>query len=96
MYAASKHAVEGFMKSVAVELAPRGIRAVSIAPTWVHTEMSAAKLADPVFRAEVERQIPLGRILEAKEIADLVVFLCSPAAGMITGSSLRVDGGLTS
>lgn len=95
VYAASKHAIEGFMKSVAVELAPRKIRAMSVSPTWVYTEMSASRLSDPEFRSEVEKQIPLGRVLEPTEVADLIVFLASGTSSMLTGSTLHLDGGLT-
>ncbi len=95
VYCATKHAVEGLTRALAVELAPRGVRVVSIAPTFVETALTAGWLADPVFRAEVLDQIPLGRLAEADEVAAAAVYAASPAAGSLTGTSLRVDGGWT-
>jgi NAD(P)-dependent dehydrogenase (short-subunit alcohol dehydrogenase family) len=96
VYTASKHAVEGFTKAIAGELGPLGIRAVAIAPGYINTEMMAARLADPVYRAKAEASIPLGRVGEAPEIADLAIFLASPKAAFITGSSVVLDGGTIS
>lgn len=95
VYCATKHAVEGLTKAMAVELAPRGIRVNAVAPTFVETPMTARFLADPAFRAEVERQIPLGHLGEVVDVAAAVLFLASPAARLITGTSLLVDGGWT-
>lgn len=95
VYAATKHAVEGFTRSVCAELAAHGIRAVTVAPAFVETDMTAERLAAPAFRASVEHQIPLGRLVSRDEVADAVAFLASPAAASITGSSLVLDGGLT-
>jgi NAD(P)-dependent dehydrogenase (short-subunit alcohol dehydrogenase family) len=94
-YCATKHAVEGVTKALAVELAPRGIRVVAIAPTFVETPMTTPFLADAGFRAEVLSQIPLGRLGTVQDVAAAVRFAASPAAAMITGSSIRVDGGWT-
>lgn len=95
VYCATKHAVEGLTKAMAVELAPHGIRVNAVAPTFVETPMTAPFLADPAFRAEVERQTPLGEIGDVGDVAAAVLFLASPAARLITGASLLVDGGWT-
>jgi NAD(P)-dependent dehydrogenase (short-subunit alcohol dehydrogenase family) len=95
VYCATKHAVEGLTKAMAVELAPYGIRVNAVAPTFVETAMTAPFFADPAFRADVERQIPLGRIAAPEDVAAAVVYLASPAARLVTGTSLRVDGGWT-
>jgi NAD(P)-dependent dehydrogenase (short-subunit alcohol dehydrogenase family) len=94
-YCASKHAVEGLTKAMAVELAPHDIRVNAVAPTFVETPLTAPFLADPAFRAQVVRQIPLGRTGRPEDVAAAVVYLASPAARMVTGTSLRVDGGWT-
>jgi len=95
VYCATKHAVEGLTRALAVELAPRGIRVVSIAPTFVETGLTAPFLADPEFRADVLAQLPLGRLATADDVAAAALFAASPAAGSVTGTSLRVDGGWT-
>jgi len=95
IYCATKHALEGLTKAMAVELAPHGIRVVSIAPTFVRTAMTEPFLADPEFRADVLRRIPLARVGEPEEVARAVVFAVSPAASLMTGSSLLLDGGWT-
>ena len=95
VYCASKHAVEGLVKAMAVELAADGIRVVSVAPTFVRTEMTAAQLDDPVVGARLLAQIPLGRVAGTDDVADAVVWACSARARMVTGTSLVVDGGWT-
>jgi NAD(P)-dependent dehydrogenase (short-subunit alcohol dehydrogenase family) len=95
VYCASKHALEGLTKAMALELAPRGVRVCSLAPTYVHTPMTAPFFADQRFRAEVEARIPLGRIAAPADVAGALVFLASPAASFVCGSSLIVDGGYT-
>ncbi|MDQ2768271.1 MAG: SDR family oxidoreductase [Gemmatimonadota bacterium] len=91
-YAASRGAMISFVKSVAVELAPRDITINSVAPGWVDTEMAAQSLEGD-GRAKVERTIPLGRVAAAKDIAGPIVFLCSDFARHITGEVLNVNGG---
>ncbi|HEV7847467.1 MAG TPA: SDR family oxidoreductase, partial [Thermoleophilaceae bacterium] len=95
VYCATKHAVEGLTKALAVELAPAGIRVNSVAPTFIETPMTAPFFADPAFRESVESRIPLGRIGSVEDVVGAVVFLASPAAALITGTSLLVDGGWT-
>jgi NAD(P)-dependent dehydrogenase (short-subunit alcohol dehydrogenase family) len=95
VYCATKHAVEGLTKALAVELAPEGIRVLSIAPTFVRTAMTAAQLDDPGLGPGLRAQIPLGRFGTVQEIASAVVYAASPAAGLMTGTSLILDGGWT-
>ncbi len=95
VYCMTKHAIEGLTKAMAVELAPRGIRVNSIAPTFVRTPLTAGMLADPEFAAFVQRMIPLGELATTDQIATAAVYLASPAAAMITGHSLVIDGGWT-
>jgi NAD(P)-dependent dehydrogenase (short-subunit alcohol dehydrogenase family) len=95
VYCATKHAVEGLTKALAVELAPHGIRVNAVAPTFVETPMTEPFLADEAFRGDVLGRIPLGRIGDVKDVAGAVVFLASRAASLITGASLLVDGGWT-
>jgi NAD(P)-dependent dehydrogenase (short-subunit alcohol dehydrogenase family) len=101
-YAASKHAVLGLMKCVALELAPRQIRVNAVCPGWVDTPMSQADSAEGARRAGVETDefcaqaidgIPLGKMVEASDVAGLIAFLCSDAAGAITGQSYNIACG---
>ncbi|HEX3536734.1 MAG TPA: glucose 1-dehydrogenase [Stellaceae bacterium] len=94
-YVMTKHALEGLTKAMAVELAPSGVRVVSIAPTFVATPLTQPFLDDPETRKWITDRIPLGRVGTVAEVANAVVFLASPAATLITGSSLLVDGGWT-
>lgn len=95
VYCMSKHAVEGLTKAMAVELGPLGIRVNSVAPTYVETPMTHPFFEDETFRRNVLERIPLGRIGTIDEVAAAVAFLASPAASLITGASLLVDGGYT-
>jgi NAD(P)-dependent dehydrogenase (short-subunit alcohol dehydrogenase family) len=95
VYVMTKHAVEGLTKAMAAELAPRGVRVVSIAPTFIMTPLTKPFFDDPAFHKWVHDRIPLGRLGTVDEVAQAVVFLASPAAGLVTGSSLLVDGGWT-
>ena len=89
----TKHALEGLTKATALELAPKGVRVVSIAPTFITTPLTEPFFANSEFRQWVVDRIPLGRIGSVEEVANAVVFLASPAASLVTGSSLLADGG---
>jgi len=95
VYVMTKHALEGLTKAMAVELAAKGVRVVLLAPTVIETPMSKPFLADPAIRKWALDQTPLGRIGTVEEVAQAAVFLASPAASLVTGSSLLVDGGWT-
>lgn len=95
VYCMTKHAIEGLTKAMAIELAPRGIKVNSVAPTFVETELTKPMLADPDFAAFVKRMIPLGQLADVEDVARAVVFLAGPGGRMITGQSLIVDGGWT-
>ena len=95
VYCMTKHAIEGLTKAMAVELGPLGIRVNTVAPTFIETPMTQPFLADQTFRGEALKKIPLGRIGTIDEVVAAVTFLASPAASLITGTSLRVDGGYT-
>jgi NAD(P)-dependent dehydrogenase (short-subunit alcohol dehydrogenase family) len=95
VYVMTKHAVEGLTKAMAVELAPKGVRVVSIAPTFVETPLTKPFFDDPATRKWIIDRIPLGRAGTVEEVANAVLFLASPAASLVTGSSLLADGGWT-
>lgn len=95
VYCMTKHAIEGLTKAMAVELGPAGIRVNAVAPTYIETPMTRPYFENEAFRQDVLRRIPLGRIGTVADVAAAVTFLASPAAGLITGTSLLVDGGYT-
>jgi NAD(P)-dependent dehydrogenase (short-subunit alcohol dehydrogenase family) len=95
VYCLTKHALEGLTKAMALELAPHGIRVVSIAPTFVETPLTRPMLAKPEFGEWVRARIPAGRVGQQEDVAAAVVFAASPAAALMTGTSLVVDGGWT-
>ena len=95
VYVMTKHALEGLTKAMALELAPKGVRVVSIAPTFVLTPLTQPFFDDPDTRKWILDRIPLGRGGTVEEVASAVVFLASRAASLVTGSSLLVDGGWT-
>jgi len=95
LYCASKHAIEGLTKAMAVELGGAGIRVNTIAPTFIETPMTTPFLADEPFRASVLAKIKLGRLGRVEDLMGAVVFLASDASSLMTGTSLLVDGGWT-
>ncbi|MBI1170050.1 SDR family oxidoreductase [bacterium] len=95
VYAATKHAVEGMTKSMAIEWGPRGIRVNTIAPTFIRTPLTEQTFANPERTAWVLSKIKLGRVGEVTDIMGAVAFLASDAAAMVTGTSLLIDGGWT-
>ena len=96
IYCASKAAVSHLTKCLAVEWGQHGITVNAVAPTFIRTDGTAAALADPEFEADVRTRIAaLHRIGEPMDVAGGVVFLASPAASLITGTTLLIDGGWT-
>lgn len=95
VYCMTKHAIEGLTKAMALELAPHGIRVVSIAPTFVETPLTRPMMAKKEFAQWVKDRIPAGRVGQPEDVASAVVFAASSAAGLMTGTSLVVDGGWT-
>ena len=103
-YCASKHAVIGFTRALALEVAGRGMTANAICPGWVDTEMAAQGMqlgANAMgitfeeFREQAIGRVPLGRIIQPDEVASLVTFLASPQAAAITGQTYNICGGQT-
>lgn len=94
-YCATKAALEGLSRAIAAELAPHGIRSVTLCPTFVETPLAAVMLAKSEFRAFVLEKIKLGRIGQVEDLMGAIVFLASDAAGLVTGTHLLVDGGWT-
>lgn len=94
-YCASKGGQILLTKVLALELAPHGITANAVAPTFIATELTRGTLDDPAKRERVLSRIPLRRMGEVADVAAAVVYLASPAAAMVTGHTLRVDGGWT-
>ncbi|MDF2621647.1 MAG: 3-oxoacyl-ACP reductase [Xanthobacteraceae bacterium] len=95
VYCASKWAVEGMTRAMALDLAPYGIRVNTIGPTFVETPMSGAFLKDDTFKATVLSKIKLGRIGHVDDITGAIVFLASGASALMTGASMVIDGGWT-
>ncbi len=95
VYCASKWAMEGFTKAVAVELGPVSIRVNTICPTFIETPMTRPFFADAGFRAAVLKKIKLGRLGNVEDVMGAIVFLASDASSLMTGSALVLDGGWT-
>jgi NAD(P)-dependent dehydrogenase (short-subunit alcohol dehydrogenase family) len=96
VYCMTKAAIAHLTRCLAVEWGKYNIRVNAVAPTFIHTPGTEQALADPAFRADVvERVAALHRIGEPMEVAGAVVFLASPAASLITGDTLLIDGGWT-
>ncbi|MBL8012215.1 MAG: SDR family oxidoreductase, partial [Candidatus Omnitrophica bacterium] len=91
-YAASKAGIIGFSKSVAKELASRGITSNVVAPGYIRTDMTA-QLGEKVTE-EIQKNVPLGRLGEASDVAGACLFLASKAADYITGQTIVVHGGM--
>jgi len=92
-YSAAKAGLIGFTRSVAREMAARGITANAVAPGFIETDMVAGLSAE--LRESVLRQIPLGRLGNPRDVAQVVAFLASDAAAYVTGQTIAVDGGMT-
>ena len=95
VYCATKHAVEGMTKAMAVEWAPHHVRVNTLCPTFIRTPLAEQTLAVPERRAWVEENILLGRVGEIEDIMGAVVYLASDASSLVTGTALMVDGGWT-
>ncbi|HET9714671.1 MAG TPA: glucose 1-dehydrogenase [Pseudolabrys sp.] len=95
VYCATKHAMEGFTKAMAIELAPHGIRVNTLAPTFIETPMTRPFFENKAFREDTLRRIKLGRLGQLEDLTGAVVFLASDASALVTGTSLVVDGGWT-
>ena len=95
VYCATKHAMEGFTKAMAIELAPHKIRVNTLAPTFIETPMTRPFFENKTFREDTLRRIKLGRLGQLEDLTGAIVFLASDAAALMTGTSLVVDGGWT-
>lgn len=95
LYCASKWAMEGFSKSMAIDLAPHGIRSNTLCPTFIETPMTKPYFENADFRNSVLSKIKLGRLGKVEDLMGAVVFLASDASSLMTGSSLVIDGGWT-
>jgi NAD(P)-dependent dehydrogenase (short-subunit alcohol dehydrogenase family) len=95
VYCATKHALEGMTKSMAIEWGAHGIRVNTLCPTFIRTPLAAQTLAIPERRAWIEKMIKLGRVGEVEDLMGPVVFLASDASALMTGTSLLIDGGWT-
>jgi NAD(P)-dependent dehydrogenase (short-subunit alcohol dehydrogenase family) len=95
VYCASKHAMEGFTKAMAIELAPHNIRVNSLGPTFLETPMTRPFFENKAFRDEVLAKIKLGRLGQLDELTGAILFLASDASSLMTGSALVLDGGWT-
>jgi NAD(P)-dependent dehydrogenase (short-subunit alcohol dehydrogenase family) len=95
VYCASKHAMEGFTKAMAIELAPHNIRVNSLGPTFLDTPLTRPFFQNSAFRDEVVSKIKLGRLGTVDDLMGAILFLASDASSLMTGSALVVDGGWT-
>ena len=95
VYCASKHAVEGFTKAMAVEWGRHGIRVNTLCPTFIRTPLTEGTFANPERVRWIEDKIKLGRTGAVEDIMGAVAFLASDASALVTGSALMVDGGWT-
>jgi len=95
VYCASKWALEGMTRAMAIDLAPHGIRVNTICPTFVATPMANRFLSNPEFQAFVKSKIKLGRVGEVRDLLGAIALLASDASSLMTGSSVVIDGGWT-
>jgi len=95
VYCASKHAVEGFTKSMAIEMGPHGIRVNTVCPTFIRTPLTEQTFSQPARVKWIEEKIKLGRVGEVEDIMGAVRFLASDASALVTGTALLIDGGWT-
>ncbi|KIN76465.1 SDR family NAD(P)-dependent oxidoreductase [Sulfitobacter mediterraneus] len=95
LYCASKHAVEGMTKAMAIEWGPSKIRINTICPTFILTDLTRPTFDDPAKRAWIEEKIKLGRAGEVEDIMGAAVYLASDASALVTGTAMLIDGGWT-
>jgi NAD(P)-dependent dehydrogenase (short-subunit alcohol dehydrogenase family) len=95
VYCASKHAMEGFTKAMAIELAPHNIRVNTLGPTFLDTPLTRPFFENKAFRDEVVAKIKFGRLGTVEEMLGAIVFLASDASSLMTGAALLLDGGWT-
>jgi len=95
VYCATKHALEGLTKAMAIELGPLGIRVNTICPTFIETPLTRPFFEEPAFREWVLSKIKLGRLGRVEDLMGPVVFLASDASALMTGSAMMLDGGWT-
>jgi len=95
VYCASKHAMEGFTKAMAIELAPHDIRVNTLGPTFIETPLTKPFFENEAFKKEVTTKIKLGRIGQMDELTGAIIYLASDASRLMTGSAMVVDGGWT-
>lgn len=95
VYCASKHALEGMTKAMAIEWGKAGIRINTICPTFIRTPLTEPTFNDPDKRVWIEGKIKLPRVGEVEDIMGAAVYLASDAAAMVTGTSMLIDGGWT-
>ena len=95
VYCATKHAVEGMTKAMAMEWGPQGIRVNTICPTFILTPLTQSTFDNPERRAWIEEKIKLGRVGRVEDVMGAVLYLASDAGSLVTGTALKVDGGWT-
>ena len=95
VYCASKGAVNQLTKVLALEWSSRGVTVNAVGPTFIYTPGTAERLDQPEFRRDVVSRIPAGKVGTIEDVAGAVIYLASPAAGLVTGTLLLVDGGWT-
>jgi 2-deoxy-D-gluconate 3-dehydrogenase len=94
-YCASKAAIVNLTRVLAIEWAQHGIRVNAVAPTFIETPLTAPMFEEDGFRKEIESRSPLGRVGKPSEVAEVIKFLCSDGASLMTGATLPIDGGWT-
>ena len=94
-YCASKAAVVNLTKVLAIEWAQHGIRVNAVAPTFIETPLTAPMFEEAGFRKEIESRSPMARVGKPSEVAEVIKFLCSDGASLMTGATLPIDGGWT-
>jgi 2-deoxy-D-gluconate 3-dehydrogenase len=95
VYCASKHALEGMVKAMAIEWGPQGVRINTLCPTFIRTPLAEVTLQNPERRKWIEGMITLGRIGEVEDIMGGIIYLATDASALVTGTALMIDGGWT-